>query len=233
MACEDQTSGSGGDCLEIDGQVSPFENSSNAWLVGQAVRYLNTAGKGGELGYRRTVELLQRDSKEVLGTVTELFQQLKSGDAPLRWSLLYVLGDTGDNSSAEFLTHRALKQLPEPREDEGCEGSRDTEMLISTMAVHAIQKVAERYPEVSEYLLKIVSERPSRPILIEAVKVASDLGLRDQVQELLPEDERWILDIRRARTEELYAEPEREDGLERGFTPPRSGEHYTAPQVKC
>jgi hypothetical protein len=101
------------------------------------------------------------------------------------------------------------------------------------MAVHAINKIARRHPQVSELLLKIIFERPARPILIEAVKVAGELGLQEKVRSILPKEDHWILDIRRARTEELFAEPEREDGKERGFTPPKTGLQYTAPHVEC
>jgi len=233
MSCEKQTSVSGGDCLEIGAENRPFDGSATTWLIGQGVHYLNTAGKEGELAYLHVVEQLRRDSGDVLKTVIALFRQAKSGDAPLRWSLLYILGDAGDSSAGDFLVHTALRQLPEAKEGEGCEGTRDTEMLVCTMAVHAIQKVAKRHPLVSELLLKIISERPARPILIEAAKVAIELGLKEKVQELLPKEDHWILDIRRARTEELFAEPEREDGKERGFTPPKTGLQYTAPHVKC
>lgn len=233
MSCEKQTSRSGGDCLKVDAGNRPFDVSATAWLIGQGVGYLNTAEKEGELAYLRVVELLRRCSKDIMETVTGLFHQASSGDAPFRWSLLYILGDAGDGSAADFLVRTALKQLPEAKPDEGCEGARDAEMLVCTMAVHALQQVARRHPEVSEQLLKIVSEKPVRPILIEAVKVASELGLREKVRDLLPKEDLWILDIRQARTEELFAEPEREDGKERGFTPPKTGLQYTAPHVSC
>jgi hypothetical protein len=195
------------------------------------VRYLNAADKEGELAYLRVIELLRHYNADILGIITGLFRQLKSGDAPLRWSLLYVLGDAGDKSAADFLSHAALKPLPERKDDEGCEGIRDAEMLVCTMAVHALHRIAERHPDASEQLLKIVSERPDLPILTEAVKVAAELGLKEEIGNLLSEEDHWILDIRRARTEELFAEPEREDGKERGFTPPKTGVHYTAPQI--
>ena len=63
------------------------------------------------------------------------------------------------------------------------------------------------------------------------MKAAVDLELREQIYEVLSDEDRWILDIRRARTEELFAEPEREDGTEQGFTPPKIGLAYTAPQI--
>jgi len=233
MPCETQTSGSGSDRLEVTAASRPFDRSATAWLLGQAARYLNTADKEGELAYTRVVEVLRRCNNDLLEAVNGIFRQVKSGDSSLRWNLLYVLGDVGDGSAADFLVRVALKPLPEAKEDGGCESDRDIEMLVSTMAVHALQKVAGRHSEVSESILKIVSARPDRPILIEAVKVAKELGLKEKVQDLLPKEEQWILDIRQARTDEFFAEPERQDGKERGFTPPKSGSLYTAPNAVC
>lgn len=233
MCCEEQASGSGGDRLEGTTGSRPFDVSATAWLVGQGVRYLNTADKEGELAYQRVVELLRRSGEDLLDTVVSLYRQAKSGDIPLRWSLLYVLGDAGDARAAGFLVRTGLQDLPEANPDQGCEGPRDTEMLVSTMAVHALHRIAGRHAEISEALLKVVSARPAQPILIEAVKVAGELGFKEKVRALLPEEDHWILDIRRARAVELFAEPEREDGKERGFTPPKSGSMYTAPKSAC
>ena len=109
----------------------------------------------------------------------------------------------------------AVKPLPEVKEAIGGESGRDMEMLVSTGAVHALHRVASRHPEAAEALLKVVSERPARPILVEAVKVAGELGLREKVQHVLPKEDHWMLDIRRTRAQELFADPEREDGKER------------------
>jgi len=233
MSCENQTSKGGGDSLEVNPGSRPFDLSATGWLLGQAVRYLNTADKEGEFAYTRVVEVLRGCSKDLVETVGGIFRQVRSGDSSLRWNLLYVLGDAGDGGAAEFLVRAALKPLPEAREDLGCETERDMEMLVSTMAVHALQKVAQRHHEASDYLLKIVYEKPARPILIEAVKVANELGLKDRVREILTKENHWMLDIRQARVQEIFAEPEREDGKERGFTPPKSGSLYTAPNSVC
>jgi len=233
MSCTTDTQKGDSDALEVSGDNRPFDLSATAWLVGQGVRYLNCADKEGELAYHRIVELLRRCGTDLLGTVTALTKQARHGDAMLRWSLLYILGDAGKADAADFLTHTALTRLPEAVPDQGCEGPRDTEILICTMAIHALQQVAGRHPEVSESLLKIVSERPERPILVEAVKAAIALGFKEKLPDLLPKDEHWILDIRRARTEEMIAEPEREDGKERGFTPPKPEALSTSPKSTC
>lgn len=228
------TSGNDGSDNLDGGTISrPFDGSATAWLLSQAVRYLNTADKEGEFAYMRAVEVLRRSSADMLDTVQHLFREIKGGDTTLRWNLLYVVGDAGDQNAAGFLVDAALRILPEVKENAGCETERDMEMLVATGAVHALHKVASRYQEVRESVLKVVSARPARPILIEAIKVATELGLKDKVRELLPQDDHWMLDIRRARAQELFAEPEREDGKERGFTPPKTGALYTAPRVAC
>jgi hypothetical protein len=233
MTCERQPSSGESDSLEVKAAIRPLDKSATAWLLGQAVRYLNTAGKEGEFEYARVVEILRRCSGDLPEAVTGIFLQVKGGDTTLRWNLLYVLGDAGDESAADFLVGAALKPLPEKKDGEGCESDQDMEMLVSTGAVHALHRVATRYPQAADHVLQIIAKRPAQPILIEAVKVAADLGLRERVQELLPEEDRWILDIRRALPQELFAEAEREDGKERGFTPPKSGSLYTAPKVVC
>lgn len=233
MSCENRPSNGGGDSLEGNAGGRPFDSSSTAWLVGQCVRYLNTCDKEGELAYLRLVDVLRGCSKDLLETVIALFRNAQSGDAPLRWNLLYVLGDAGNAEVADFLVRTALERLPEANSDQGCEGTRAMEMLVCTMAVHAIGHVAARHRDAADALMKVISARPAQPILIEAVKVAAGLGLGEKARELLPKEYHWIFDIRRARTEEVFADPERQDGKERGFTPPKSGALYTAPQTAC
>jgi hypothetical protein len=118
MSCENQTSRGSGDSLEVNAGNRPFDISATAWLVGQGVRYLNTADKEGELAYLRVVEVLRRCGKDLLETVIGLFRQAKSGDAALRWNLLYVLGDAGDGGAADFLVRAALERLPEANPDQ-------------------------------------------------------------------------------------------------------------------
>jgi hypothetical protein len=233
MSCENQTSKGDSDSLEVKATVRPFDRSATGWLLGQAVHYLNSADEGAAFEYARVVEVLRRCSGDLLEAVNEIFLQVKGGDTSLRWNLLYVLGDVGDENAADFLAGTALNPLPESKDGEGCESARDMEMLVSSGAVHALHRVATRHPQATDQVLKVIAARPAQAILIEAVKVAGELGLREKVQELLPKDDHWILDIRQARHQELYAEPEREDGKERGFTPPKSGSLYTAPNVVC
>jgi hypothetical protein len=221
-----------GDSLETFSGERPFDLSATAWLIGQGTRYLNTSDKEGELAYKRVGELL-RDKKDSVETLIGLIRRVPSADVSLRWSLLYMLGDIGDPTAAAFLVDCSIGRLPEELKDRGCEGPRDGEILVRTMAVEALQRIATRHPNVAEHVLKIISKPPARSILIEAVKAATALGLKDKVAEILPKEDHWILDIRRARADELHAEPERDDTAAQGFAPPKSGSLSTSPYVKC
>jgi len=235
MQCSEigrRKTGDGGDRLEGGRIERHFDDSSTAWLIGEAVKQLNLAGPEAELAYARSVELL-RQSEDLVKTVAGILRRVHSGDGPLRWCILHVLGDAGGADSADLLVHAALEELPEPQHGQGCEGTRDVEMLVRTMAVVALQRVAGRHREALGHVMQVVSARPDRAVLIEAVKAARDLGLADKVRETLPKESLWILDIRRAKTQELVADPEREGGNERGFTPPKFGKFYTAPQSGC
>ncbi len=229
VVCNDDSKRSdGSDSADGNEGGRHFDGSATSWLVGEGIRHLHAADKEGELAYARVIELL-RECKDAVETTAQLAQRVPADDVGLRWSLLHLLGDVGQPQAADFLVGAALARLPEHDPQQGCEGPRDGAVLLGTMAVEALQRVASRHEEIAELLLKVVAARPAQPILIEAIKAAADLGLRERLPDLLPKDDHWMLDIRRARIEEIAAEVEREDGRERGFTPPRGREAHTAP----
>ncbi len=229
VVCNDDSKRSdGSDSADGNEGGRHFDGSATSWLVGEGIRHLHAADKEGELAYARVIELL-RECKDAVETTAQLAQRVPADDVGLRWSLLQLRGDVGQPQAADFLVGAALARLPEHDPQQGCEGPRDGAVLLGTMAVEALQRVASRHEEIAELLLKVVAARPAQPILIEAIKAAADLGLRERLPDLLPKDDHWMLDIRRARIEEIAAEVEREDGRERGFTPPRGREAHTSP----
>lgn len=230
MACKTERKKGKGrdDCLEAEPGREWFGGSETLWLAGQAVRYLNGSGQDDERNYKQVTSLLSRHEAGTK-SLTQLAHD-SAEDATLRWNVLHVLGDAGDASAVRFLVEAALERLPE-RHREGCEGPYDTELLNRTMAVHAIAALSARHPDAVEGLLQVIKAQPDRAVLIEAVKAAADLGHREQVQALLSEQDRWILDLKRVSYREVNAEAERKDGVEVGFVPPRHRSEHTAPHA--
>lgn len=230
MACNTRNAAreTAGDCLDLEDGRQWFVGSETRWLVGQAVQHLNGAEPSDERTYEHVTALL-RGHKAANEVLVQLAHDTAS-DPTLRWNILHVLGDAGDAASSTFLVEAALEPLPE-RLKQGCEGPFDTELLNRTMAVHAIAAIARRDAAAADGLLKIVEARPETALLVEAVKAAIDLGHRERVQALLAKDDQWILDIKRVGYREIHADPERADGKEIGFVPPRRGVEHTAPQA--
>ncbi len=229
MANKNVETDAGRDSLELDSASRPFDLSATAWLVGQAVTQLNTAGKEGEYLYGHTTKLLH-DCEDAKETIIRLFLQTTQDDAPLRWSLLYVLGDVADSSAADFLVDLATTQLPE-NQSQCCEGPQDSELLVRTMAVQALATIANRDGGAADHVIKLIKRQPAQPILIEATKAAIALNRRKEIVEILPKEAHWILDIRHVHCNEVQADPERADTGERSFTPPNQAKLATAPSA--
>ncbi len=211
----------------------PFDLTCTSWLIGQGIRYLQTTDERGETWFKYVTELLG-SRKDAVEAIIQRARQASSYDIPLRWNLLYLLGEIADQNAAEFLIKVATDRLPEEKVNGGCEGTRDGEILIYTMAVEALKRISIRHPDNGSSILKIVSERPTKPILIEAVKAAIELGFKDRVQEVMHKDDHWMLGIRQARIDEIYVESERKDTKERGFTPPKiSTSLSSSPGIAC
>jgi hypothetical protein len=197
---------------------------------------LNTEGKAAETAYRQVVELLTtRDDAEQ--TLFKVLRSASSEDIGQRWCALFVVGDIGRKTAGEQLFRAAVESLPKSCHDDkdfvGCEGPRDGEILVRTMAVEALQRVAERHEEVAEFVVKLVAARPDQAVLIEAVKASRALNLTDKVREVLRKEDHWMLDIRIQPVTEVMAAPERGDDTALGYTPPNTKTVRTAPAADC
>jgi HEAT repeat protein len=220
------------DDLSLEEPAQIPDRTATTWLVRRALEALNSTQAEQESAYGHAVELLQ-EREDAVDTVFELMRTAAVADFGIRWSALHVTGDIGDERAAERLARAALESLPEARADDGCETARDSELLIRTMAVEALRRVAMRHPPAGDQLLRVIAERPARPVLIEAVKAAGTLKLTARLVDLLPDDDRWLLDIKTVPVDELVADPERRADVEPSSTPPKIDVRATPPTVGC
>lgn len=221
------------DTLDIVVPDSFVDRTPTFWLITQALEALNTGGKAADLAYSHLVELL-RERRDAVPALFELLRSTPAEDIGLRWCALHVVGDIGDLSAAKLLFRASLQPLPRPcREEEGCEGPRDGELLIRTMAVEALHRVAARHEEAGELVLRLIAERPVQPVLVEAVKIARALNLTDKAREVLRKKDAWILDIRIHPVDDVIAEPERGDDTAFGRTPPSMRTLLSSPTASC
>jgi len=131
------------DHFEVTEGDHPFDLSSTAWLVGQGVRLLQSVDEQGKGSFRYVIELLS-GREDAVGTIIQMARPKgnSSNDIPLRWNLLYLLGQVGNKNAVEFLVSTSVERLPEERQRGGCEGPNDGEMLVRTMAVEALKQIS-------------------------------------------------------------------------------------------
>ncbi len=222
-----------GDGLELTGPERHFDGSTTAWLIGNYVKYLNVdeGNKQGQLALARVIELL-RSRKDTVEIAIQLARTTAAQDASLRWVLFHLFAALEDPSAAEFLFRSVVAPLPEAGK-RSCEGPLDSELLVRTMAIEALRGICVKHDEPRNLLLKLVAQRSSTPLHVEAVKAAVSLGLRDKVKELLAKEDHWILDLKRLPVEELKVEHELKDMKGRLRTPPMMGGGKAKPKVTC
>ena len=229
MGCNCNSSDTGRDKLELQKYGRSSAATANAWLIRQAIIYLNSSDKQAEQSYKHTIELLLKN--EAANSVVQLIRTTPKTDVTLKWSLLYILGDLQSDTSAKWLAQYSLEPLPE--RGQSCEGPRDGELLLRTMAVESLKKIVRSDAATSDYIVRIIADRPDRAVLIEAVKAAIELGLKEKILDVLPREDHWMTDISKAKREELHADSGRNDTKEIGYTPPKKIADYTTPSIKC
>jgi hypothetical protein len=208
------------------------------WLIDQAFAALNAEGERAAAAYKHVAELL-KTRKDAAETLLRVAQSSPAEDIGRRWCAYYIVGEVGDKTAAEPLYRAAASSLPEHGkegrcdETRGCEGPRDGEVLVRTMAVEALQRVAERHEEARPYVLELISAQPDRAILIEAVKAARALGLSDDAAKRLKKEDRWMLDIKMVPVQEVMAEPERADDSALGYSAPVMRRKQDVPAADC
>lgn len=218
------------DTLRVETPEQRATPTATAWLVVQAMQLLNTPGEEAEAAYQHVIELLgERDDRTE--AVVSLVRAAPVEDTSLRWSALYVAGDIGDGQMGEYLLRQALEGLPEHKE--GCEGPADGELLIRTMAVEALGRIAKRHPEARESIVTLIGERPNQAVLIEAVKVARSVDLDLDYREMLGKGNRWILDICTEPVDRVVADPERIDDAVPTREAPALDAVTLSPRAEC
>lgn len=221
------------DSFDVVMPVVNAERTPTYWLISQALKLLNADGKSAELAYSHVVELL-KERRDAVSGIFELLRSAPAEDIGRRWCALHIAGDVGDESAAKLLFREVLQPLPKRcGEKEGCEGPRDGELLVRTMAVEALQRVATHHEQARGLVLELIEQRPEQPVLIEAVKAAQALDLTDRVREILRKKDRWILDISIYPVEKVIAQSERSDDSPLGHAPPGTRALVSGPIANC
>jgi HEAT repeat protein len=206
--CDTKGDGVTADRVTAETARRHFDADATSWLVGEAIARLHSEDLEGQGGFKRAVELMARvGSTAAVGAILDV---APGDDVPLRWSLLYVLAETGDPEAARLFARAAMEPIHGERDRVGCESAYDGEVLVRTMAIEGLGRLAERDSGLLGLLYEVLKAQPERALRVEAVKailaVAPDEA--ERLRETLPEDLHFALRLKQARAQTLAVEYE-------------------------
>jgi hypothetical protein len=231
----DRRNPSESDVFQLRNGDLALERHSGSWLISQGIRYLHAVDEQGILSYRRVVELLKArdDSAKVFA---EVFAAADQHDVPLRWAILYLLADLEHPAAAEVFLKAAAEVLPKaPESSQGCTTVRDGEMLVGTMAINGLARVPAKDGTIEKALFTLLRKLEEPALRVEVVKNLLKLNSKhgEQIRELLPEEQRFMLYLRCADEKELTLEVDRQEVKERLALAPRLDQANIAPIASC
>jgi hypothetical protein len=163
-----------------------------AWLLVQAIRLMHTPGEEGTREYGHVIRLLRKDIRETLDAAAHALEAA-AADPMLRWSVLYVLNDVEDARCLELLRAQATRRVQERIREPGvCEQPADFEELVAVMAIDGLGRLAEDGNK-------------------EATLLRAQPDLRKRIEELLPDEDAHVLDLREATEADFMIEVTEED----------------------
>jgi hypothetical protein len=184
------------------------------WLLAQAVRLMHPPGETGAREYAHVIRLLRKDVRETTEAAARALDAAAAGPMA-RWSVLYVLNDVEDAQCIELLRTHAMRRVQERVREPGvCEQPADLEELVSVMAIDGLGRLAEDgNNEAVEALLAVVREQDRRSLRQPAVAalLRTQPDLRKRIEELLPDEDAHVLDLREATEADFMIEVTEED----------------------
>jgi hypothetical protein len=203
---------------------------------------MHLSGEEGEREYGHVIRLLRADPRAA-AAVADLWIRAAAGDSMLRWSLLYIVAEIEDPACLDVLRHQAMHELPERMRGKGiCEQASDYEELVAVMAIEGLGRLAAAgNAQAEDALIEVVAHQHRKSLRqpAAAALLAVRADLRTRVEEMLSENERYVLNLREATDADLQVQlvhkdrdrkPKRRDAHPK---PPLTERGGSAPVAPC
>lgn len=224
------------DSLEVEVVPHPFgfKSSDDAELNSKilaVVQRMGGTGPHAEEEYQQSLQALRTVAKEAIPVIADEYVALPETRYLDRWSLVHLLGELQDPSALPTLDEIIDSPIPAERSKVLHEYStRADELMLRTTAVEGIKRIAEKDSKRARDLLLKKARHAQLSIRRAAVQSYLEVGGPDAAEkllEILPEEDRWLLEIQRQDVREVpqpvifdSTSPRKEEEP----LPPRAGE---------
>jgi hypothetical protein len=179
-------------------------------IVRHAIQLMHTVGEDAEREYEQSVRRLRAEAVEAAAEIARSLHVF-SHDLAMRWSLLYLLGDVRHAACVDVLAPEAKRELGQRVSQPGaCVQRVDFEEIVCVMAIEALGRLAsDGDVRALDVLVDVVATQDRRSLRRPAAVAVIDAEprLRSRIAELLPAEDRYVLDLREATTADLVIPP--------------------------
>ena len=218
-----------GDMLSIKKAPNPFgsEDTPVGREIVEAVNRMGGIGEDAEAHYQHALRALRSHSKDVLLDVAALYHRLPVHRYLDRWSLVQLVTSLEDRASLTFVDEILSSALPpEESKNPATYSTVGEEVIIRTTAIEAVERLAVGGDaQALEVLLKYTRHHnfSVKRAAIQSYLAQGGKHAREVLLKALPEEDRHILDIRRADVREVpQPKVEARSGRDPNELPPRS-----------
>jgi hypothetical protein len=180
----------------------PHERAQSGPFSQRLERYLSTlyaTGEDVEKQHERALEYLRRDAAEVVIAIVKASSSCESADYPRRWALVYAAARLEDEAALPYFRELVLTPIPESGHPVGHRNTATREeTILRTTAVDGVARLATRGDRRAFDMLHEFLQVPSISIRRASVQaiLAVDPEARDRLAELLPPEQRFLLDVK-------------------------------------
>jgi uncharacterized lipoprotein YbaY len=180
----------------------PFRNNEASNALRRYLSAMYSQGDDAAEIYRGALEPLRSNPEGVVAEIANAEPMLKETDYPSRWTLIFAASELRHPAALAYLRTVALSRIPTERSSDPHSFSTVTEeTILRTTAVEGIGHLArENNQEATDALFQCLA-RPSLSIRRAAVQqllqIPGGHQYRERIAAALPEDQHFLLNLRR------------------------------------
>jgi hypothetical protein len=204
----DAPTGAGDDSLQEEALRSVIPDGPAGVLLRTFVEAANSEGEDAQAVYEAALEALRQAPEQVAVGIARALGSCPDEDYTLKWTLVHAAAELKDAAVLPLLHELVTTPIPpEVSADPHSYSSVEDETVLRTTAVDGVSEIAARGDERAEGMLFEFLEVPSISIRRAAVQglLQSPRGeeLRARVAEYLPRDQRFLLELKATRVEDM------------------------------
>lgn len=205
----DAPAGAGDDSLEEGGRVgSVIPESPAGVLLRTFVEAANSEGEDAQAVYEDALASLREAPEQVAFAIARSLGSCSDEDYPVKWTLVHAASELKHAAALPLLREIVTTPIPPERSsDPHSYSSVEDETVLRTTAVDGVAHLAGRGDEEAKDMLFEFLDLSSFSIRRAAVqgllKSPDGEDVRDRIEERLPRDLRFILDLKSARVEDV------------------------------